>query len=437
MPQVQFFGNIGPTRSQIQKEMLGESIGKGLSDFLNNYYANKALEGIERDSSYKNAPVSERASKLERALTPFGEVGISTLQRRIGIEQQREQELQKSKQEKIQSSLSKILSGEELTPEEKNILPPEIQFKAAEASKKRVLGDNIKKSLIKAGYPEETADLWKQQFEAAPTGGQTDVIKQANDLIRRSKTGKGIQETEEKVVSKPKIEIPGIESESFELDFPELPEPIGMTSADIVSQQKEREKTNVPLYSETVNRLNALDDEYREVTHLQELNEIPGALPTGLQKWNVDWDTGDLRVKALSTPEAQDYVKTIARMARRAKDFFPGRVTNFDLDQFKLGFPTLANSPEGRSLIAKQLALGNRIAFLKDEAMKAALEHYGSGSDPLLIQKYATDNYRKLKGKLEQQLKDVNKQADNYIKSHEKKSPVSIEQAKTLDDLFP
>ena len=104
------------------------------------------------------------------------------------------------------------------------------------------------------------------------------------------------------------------------------------------------------MYTETVDRLNALDDEYREVKHLQELNEIPGALPTGAQKWNVDWDSGDLRVKALATPEAQDYVKTIARMARRAKDFFPGRVTNFDLDQFKQGFPTLANSPFRSSL---------------------------------------------------------------------------------------
>jgi len=133
MPQIQYFGTVGTSRSQLQKEMLGESIGKGLSDFLNNYYANKALEGVERDSSYKNAPVSERASRLERALTPFGEVGMSTLQRRIGIEQQREQEQEAVKNQRIQSNLHKMLSGESLTPEESSEIPAQFQIAARKA----------------------------------------------------------------------------------------------------------------------------------------------------------------------------------------------------------------------------------------------------------------------------------------------------------------
>lgn len=130
MPQIQYFGTIGPSRSQLQKEMLGDSIGKGLSDFLNNFYANKALEGVERDSSYKNAPVSERASKLERALTPFGEVGLSTLQRRLGIEEKRAQEQENIKNQRIQSNLYRMLSGETLTPEESSEIPGELQIAA-------------------------------------------------------------------------------------------------------------------------------------------------------------------------------------------------------------------------------------------------------------------------------------------------------------------
>ena len=218
---------------------------------------------------------------------------------------------------------------------------------------------------------------------------------------------------------------------ALELDFPELPEPIGMTPSDIVKQNEYREKTISPLYEDTVNRLNALDDEYRAVNHLQELNQIPGALPTGIEKWNVDWDTGDLRVKALATPEAQDYVKTVALMARRAKDFFPGRVTNFDLDQFKQGFPTLANSPEGRKLIGEQLALGNRIAYLKDETYKAAVENYGSGADPVLVKKYATENYRRLKSQLEDQLKQVNNKARSMVKEESSK-----QNRPSLEDIF-
>lgn len=377
-------------------EMLGMSLGQGLGQGVNTFFANRSLESVMHDKSLKGASSSEKLSKLQQALAPYGEQGQQLFQQRMQIEQQGLQESKLKKQEQA--------------------------------------GKSVYESLVKAGYPEETAKIWQMQMENSPIGGQSDIIRNVNDLITRSKAGKGLSSEveKEKQVSKPTIDIPGINSEDLELDFPELPEPIGLKPNDVVKQNEYREKTNIPIYTETVDRLNALDDEYREVTHLQDLNEIPGALPTGIDKWNVDWDTGDLRVKALATPEAQDYVKTIARMARRAKDFFPGRVTNFDLDQFKAGFPTLANSPEGRRLIAKQLALSNRIAYLKDETYKAAVDHYGSGADPVLIKKYATENYRRLKGKLEKDLKSINDQADNFIKSQ----PEEKTKRPSLEEIF-
>lgn len=397
-------------------EMLGMSLGQGIGNGLNTFFANRSLESVLHDKSLEDAPQSKKLEALRSALSPYGEKGQEIFQQRMQIEQQEMNEAQ-------QDVLGRVVSGQKVSPKELGKLSPENQLKVLELQKRRESGRSVYDSLIKAGYPEETAKIWQNQMENAPTGGQSDVIRNVNDLIRRSKSGKGLgsqMETKEEV--KPNIDIPGTNLGGLQLDFPELPEPIGMTPADIVKQNEYREKAISPLYEDTVNRLNALDDEYREVKHLQELNEIPGALPTGIEKWNVDWDTGDLRVKALATPEAQDYVKTIARMARRAKDFFPGRVTNFDLDQFKQGFPTLANSPDGRRLIAEQLALGNRIAYLKDETYKAAVEHYGSGADPVLVKKYATENYRRLKHQLEEQLKQVNNQARSMIRSEESKT---------------
>jgi hypothetical protein len=268
-------------------------------------------------------------------------------------------------------------------------------------------------------------------MENAPTGGQSDVIRQVNDLIRRSKAGKGLQgEFERRPELRPNIEIPGTDLGALPLDFPELPEPISMTPAEIVKQNEYREKVNIPRYDEADKHLKALDEEYRDVKHLQDLNEIPGALPSGLERWNVDWDTGDLKVKALATPEAQDYVKTIARMVRNAKDFYPGRVTNFDVGQFKEGFPTLANTTEGRRIIAQQLALANRIAYLDEETFKAAMDHYGSGADPVLVRKYATENYRKLKSQLEDQLKQVNSKARAMVEQESAKG-----QRRSLDEI--
>lgn len=398
----------GDPRSKLT-DMLGMSLGQGLGNGLNTFFANRSLESVLHDKALEGAPQSKKLEALRSALSPYGEKGQEIFQQRMQIEQQEMNEAQ-------QDVLGRVVEGQKVSAKDLAKLSPENQLKVMQIQKNRAIGRSVYDSLIKSGYPEETAKIWQNQMENAPTGGQSDVIRQVNDLIRRSKAGKGITgESPTQTESRPNIDIPGTNMGAISLDFPELPEPVGTTPADIVRQNEYREKTNIPLYNETVDRLNALDDEYREVKHLQDLNEIPGALPTGTEKWNVDWETGDLRVKALATPEAQDYVKTIARMARRAKDFFPGRVTNFDLDQFKAGFPTLANSSEGRRLIAEQLALGNRIAYLKDETFKAAMDHYGSGADPVLVKRYATENYRKLKSQLEDQLKQTNARARSMV----------------------
>ncbi len=413
-------------------EMLGMSLGQGIGSGLNTFFANRSLESVMQDKALENAPQSKKLEAIRSALSPYGEKGQEIFQQRMQIDQQERNETEMAKNEAQQEVLSRIVSGEKVAPKDLKKLTPENQLKVMDLQKRREAGKSVLDSLIKAGYPEETAKIWQNQMENAPIGGQSDVIRNVNDLIKRSKAGKGIgQQQEEKQETKPNIDIPGTNLGALKLDFPVLPEPIGMTPSDIVKQNEYREKTNIPIYTEAVDRLNALDDEYREVKHLQDLNEVPGALPTGIEKWNVDWDSGDLRVKALATPEAQDYVKTIARMARRAKDFFPGRVTNFDLDQFKQGFPTLANSPEGRRLIAEQLALGNRIAYLKDETYKAAMDHYGSGADPVLIKKYATENYRRLKSQLEDQLKQVNNKARSMVKEESSK-----QNRPSLDDIF-
>lgn len=406
-------------------DMLGMSLGEGIGNGLNTFFANRSLESVMHDKALEGAPQSKKLEAIRSALSPYGEKGQEIFKQRMQIEQQEMNEAQ-------QDVLGRVVEGQKVSAKDLSKLSPENQLKVMQIQKNREVGKSVYDSLIKSGYPEETARIWQNQMENAPTGGQSDVIRQVNDLIRRSKAGKGILgESPTQAATSPNIDIPGTNLGALPLNFPELPESLGTTPADMIRQNEYREKTNTPLYNETVDRLNALDDEYREVKHLQDLNDIPGALPTGIEKWNVDWDTGDLRVKALATPEAQDYVKTIARMARRAKDFFPGRVTNFDLDQFKQGFPTLANSPEGRRLIAEQLALGNRIAYLKDETFKAAMDHYGSGADPVLVKRYATENYRKLKSQLEEQLKQTNARARSMVQQENGK-----EARQSLDEIF-
>jgi hypothetical protein len=423
---VQFFRGSADPRDAAYGA-LAKALGMGIGQGVNAHFANKELEDVLNDPELKDAPQSEKMQALQSRLSKFGEGGRQLFQDRMQIEQ-------KQAQEQEQNILGKINSGKEVNEKELSRLSPESQFKYMETRKRDNAGKSVKQALIKAGYPEETAQIWEDQVKNSTTGGISDVFKNVNDLLVRSKKGKGItEETPTTQQSKPSIDIPGLENETFDLDFPELPEPVGLKPADVVKQNEHRERVNIPVYTKAVDTLNALDDEYRDITHLQEL-DATGKLPTGIEKWNVDWETGKLRAKALGTPEAQDYVKTIARMARKAKEFFPGRVTNFDLEQFQEGFPTLANSPEGRKIIAEQLSLANRIAYLKDETMKAAYDHYGSGSDPILVKKYATENYRRLKGELENKLKSVNERADGIVGREQE--PVPLEKAATIEDIW-
>ncbi len=418
-------------------EMLGMSLGQGIGSGINTFFANRALDSVLKDKSLEGASPSTKMGQLQSALSPYGEKGQEIFKNRMMIEQQASQEKEQSKLKDEQEVIGKILSDQEVSPKELAKISPQNQLKVLDIQKRKQAGRSVKDSLIKAGYPEETANLWESQIVNSPTGGQSDVIKNVNDLIRRSGTGKGLQDkVDQDKTIKPNIEIPGLENETFELDFPELPEPIGLTPSDVVKQNEHREKINIPVYTETTDRLNKLDEEYRDISYLQELDSDPENLPSGLEKWNVDWETGDLKVKALATPEAQAYVKTIYRMLRNAKEFFPGRVTNFDLEQFRQGFPTLANSHEGRQLIAEQLSTANRIAFLRDETLKAAYDHYGSGADPILVKKYATENYRKLKNKLETKLKQTTERA-NSLSNQNQQNKTNIENAMTLEDLFP
>jgi len=59
------------------------------------------------------------------------------------------------------------------------------------------------------------------------------------------------------------------------------------------------------------------------------------------------------------------------------------------------------------------------------------MDHYGSGADPVLIKKYATENYRRLKSQLEDQLKQVNNQARSMVKEETNKQT-----RPSLDDIF-
>lgn len=119
----------GPSRKDLLKESLGQTLGQGLANFTNTYFAGKALDKTLNNPEYEDAPLSKRSSMLEQAMRPYGEYGEQTLKSRIGIEQQVQQEKEQKKQmdlEKKKSAVfAKSIKNEPLTPEEELLLSPE------------------------------------------------------------------------------------------------------------------------------------------------------------------------------------------------------------------------------------------------------------------------------------------------------------------------
>ncbi len=201
---------------------LAEALGGTIGNRLNNYFINRSLDSVLKDKSLSNSSTSEKMGRLEEALRPYGQKGQQILQNRMMIEQQEQNE-------KEQGILGKIVSGEKVSPDEMSKLSSQNQLRVFDIQKRKEAGRSVYDSLLKAGYPEETAKLWQNQMENSPTGGQSDIIKNVNDLIRRSKTGKGLggdQQTKEE--SKPNIEIPGVDLGSLQLDFPDLPDKLAV-----------------------------------------------------------------------------------------------------------------------------------------------------------------------------------------------------------------
>lgn len=103
-------------------EMLGMSLGQGLGNGLNTYFANRSLDSVLHDKALEGAPTSKKLEAMRSALSPYGEKGQEILQQRMQIEQQEMQERETEKQEKLTRlkgrAIGKFQKGEELSDEE-------------------------------------------------------------------------------------------------------------------------------------------------------------------------------------------------------------------------------------------------------------------------------------------------------------------------------
>lgn len=132
-------------------EMLGMSLGQGLGNGLNTYFANRSLESVLQDKSLAGAPQSQKLEALRSAMSPYGEKGREIFNQRMQIEQQ---EMQEDEQE----VLGRYAAGEKLSAEDFASLSPKTQMNLVrhiqhqEEANKKINADTLASEAFSKGY---------------------------------------------------------------------------------------------------------------------------------------------------------------------------------------------------------------------------------------------------------------------------------------------
>lgn len=234
------------------------------------------------------------------------------------------------------------------------------------------------------GVDPDLADKYDALYPRLTTGGQTafanilfDQIQRSGGLTTPSDAG---QAPMGQTSLAPEVSETMV-SETF--DWPEVNPFENLTPKEQVTRGNELFKENTKLFNESNQSLKDFKTEGLAIRQLKKLNES-GKLPKGWKKaLNVNPKTGELFIPAGANEETQLFVKNINRFLSNAQKVFGGRVTNFEVGQYKQGLPTLANSPEGRTLILEQMDIENQLNQLDAQSIREVVKKYGTrGIDP-------------------------------------------------------
>jgi len=387
---------------------------------------------------YRGAYAPDFGTSLGQAIGQGFQGGFNQGYQQQQLQRQKQQEgsiLQnalRQAQGNPQSALQMVLSAP-ISPETKKLAVESLQNQMTLEAKQQELGntqfqERQTREILSKNFGPDFAELYGQATE----GGKTKLIQTAIEARQRGMDVNEIlspmkQDLEQNGELQPLQQMQPLQQSqqkpqagiqldkkseiSPEFNWPKISAPKGRTPKERVSSEIEREKTNRDFYDSATNKLKNLEEDMLATQQLVSLNESDG-LPEGFGRLNLDPKTGQLQFPAAASPEAQLYVKTVNNFVKRAKDSYGARVTNFDLDNFMQGLPSLANTKEGRRLILKQMEIINQLNSLNEKSLIDTYDHYGV--ENLNYQK-ANQISKQLKAERENALKDRFKSLDNLL----------------------
>lgn len=161
--------------------------------------------------------------------------------------------------------------------------------------------------------------------------------------------------------------------------------PKGTTPKEWKEDKRLWRKENDPIVKETSDKIRNQKKDMLGVRNLTRLNETK-KVAEGFERALINPETGEFygiaQLAKIVSPEAQEWVKEIARFQNRAKDAFGARVTNFDLQSYMKQFPGLMNTYEGRKRILEMIEINYQLDNLYDQTLEKVFQKYGSDGIP-------------------------------------------------------
>ena len=241
---------------------------------------------------------------------------------------------------------------------------------------------------LKDAFGKTFADIWK----SSPTGGRTALLQSALDSVARGEdVGDLLKRADAEGIDFSENPL-GNDFLSEEEDFQKPPQPRdfskrppGYTAKEWSRERSTWRKENAPIFEKSKSNVEANKKNLLSTKNLQKLNDTR-KIGEGLSAVLINPQTGEFygaaQLAGLVSPEAQAWVKEVARFQNRAKDAFGSRVTNFDLQSYMKQFPSLLNSHEGRQRIIDMLKINYELDDLYDKNLMKVYKKYGLNGIP-------------------------------------------------------
>jgi hypothetical protein len=165
---------------------------------------------------------------------------------------------------------------------------------------------------------------------------------------------------------------------------------------ETLAQQKELadRKEKMAMYKETkdirheiVQSAKSARQDLRDLNRLEELQSSGNLDTPGYVEF---LKRSGLDIPALTNPESEEFKKIEANFLRNAKDYFGGRISNYEVEQFLKTIPSLSQSPEGRKRVIANLKYISRGALEYNNALKEIMAE-NKGIPPLDLEEQIFD----------------------------------------------